>query len=111
MKLKYVNQLNSYELGELYSVFMAQYCGFKVEHLDVIKSIYTITFKGSYYALDDDDNEILLEDSFEVNDYGVLSNAVGFGYVFYLTKFMRKFMFNKFGKPYMEDCFWNDCRG
>lgn len=27
------------------------------------------------------------------------------------TKKYRKFMLNKFGKQYMEDCFWNDFGG
>lgn len=108
MKLKYANQLTENELGELYSEFIKKYCGFKVEQLDVIKDDYTIVLVGSYYALDVDNNEALFYDSFEINDYGEIDNLFGFGYDTELTKIMRKFMLNKFGKQYMEDCFWSD---
>lgn len=110
MKLKYINQLTDNELGELYSAFIKKYCGFKVEQLDAFKGD-TIVLEGSYYALDADNVETLFDDGFEINDYGVLSNDIGFGYNVELTKIMRKFMLNKFGKQYMEDCFWNDFGG
>lgn len=111
MKLKYVNQLTNYELGELYSAFIKKYCGFKVEQLDALKGTFTIALEGSYYALDADNTETLFDDSFEISDYGVLSNDFGFGYNAGLTKILRKFMLNKFGKQYMEDCFWNEFGG
>lgn len=108
MTMKYINQLTDYELGELYSAFIKKYCGFKIEQLDAFKGDYTIVLEGSYYALDADNAETLFDDGFEINDYGVLSNDIGFGYNVELTKIMRKFMLNKFGKQYMEDCFWSD---
>lgn len=111
MKLKYINQLTDDELGELYSEFIKQYCGFKIEQLDALKGDFTIILGGSYYALDADNNKTLFDDVFEINDYGVLSNDTGFGYNAELTKILRKLMLNGFGKRYMEDCFWNDFGG
>ena len=111
MELKYINQLTDDELSELYAAFIKNYGGFMVEQLDAFKGDYTIVLEGSYYALDADDNKTLFDDGFELNDYGVLSNTIGFGYNVELTKIMRKLMLNKFGKQYMEDCFWNDCDG
>lgn len=110
MKLKYINQLTDDELGELYSEFIKKYGGFQVEQLDTFGK-YTIILEGSYYALDADNNKTLFDDSFEINDYGVLSNTVGFGYNAELTKILRKLMLNGFGKQYMEDCFWYDFGG
>lgn len=111
MKLKYANQLTDYELGELCHALFAKYCGFKIEQLVAFKDNYTIVLEILCYALDVDNNETLFHDGFELNDYGVLSNDIGFGYNVELTKIMRKFMLNKFGKSYMENCFWNDFGG
>lgn len=109
--MKYINQLTDYELSELYSAFIKKYCGFKVEHLVALKDDYTIVLVGSYYVLDADNNETMFDDSFEINDYGELDNLFGFGYDAGLTKIMRKLMLNKFGKQYLEDCFWSDFGG
>lgn len=111
MKLKYINQLTDDELGELYSAFVKKYCGFKAKHLVVLKNDYTIVLVGSYYVLDADNNETMLDDSFEINDYGESDYDFEYSYDTELTKIMRKFMLNKFGKQYMEDCFWNDFVG
>ena len=111
MKLKYANQLTEYELYELYSAFIENYGGFKVEPFGAFQGVFTIVLGGSYYALDADNNKTLFDGIFEINDYGVLSNDIGFGYNNELTKVLRKFMLNKFGKPYMKDCFWNDFGG
>ena len=113
MELKYANQLTGYELCELHSAFIENYGGFKVEPIGAIQGVSTINLNGCYYVLDDDNNETLFDDGFEINDYGVLSNTVGFGFGYNagLTKILRKFMLNKFGKQYMEDCFWNDFGG
>ena len=111
MKLKYANQLTEYELGELCSAFIETYGGFKIEPIEAYVGAFTIDLSGCYYDLDDDKAETLLYDSFEINDYGVLDNTFGFGYNIELTKILRKFMLNKFGKPYMKDCFWYDFGG
>lgn len=111
MKLKYVNQLSGYELCELYSAFIENYGGFKVEPIGAIQGVYTVDLNGFYHDLDDDNAETKLHEIFEINDYGVLDNTFGFGYNIELTKILRKFMLNKFGKPYMKDCFWNDFGG
>ena len=112
MKLKYANQLTNYNFGELYSAFIKTYGDFKMKHAIIIKDSFTITLKGSYYAVDTDGDETIYNDSFELNDYGVFSDGFGlFDYNAELTKIFRKFMLNKFGKQYMEDCFWNDYGG
>lgn len=108
MKLKYANQLTDYELGELYSAFIKTYDGFKAEQLDALKGDFTIILGGSYYALDADNNKTLFYDVFEINDYGVLDCDFEYDYDIGLTKILREFMLNKFGKQYMEDCFWHD---
>lgn len=115
MKLKYINQLTDDELGELYSEFIKKYGGFQVEQLDVQKDNFNITFDGSYYALDDDNVKTLFDGSFAINDYGVVDNDYDafdddfeYGYDVGVTKVLREFMLNKFGKQYMEDCFWHD---
>jgi hypothetical protein len=46
MTMKYVNQLTDDELGELYSEFIKQYCGFKIEQLDALKGDFTIILGG-----------------------------------------------------------------
>ena len=115
MKLKYANQLTDYELGELYSAFIKTYDGFKAEQPDVHKDNFNITFDGSYYALDDDNVKTLFDDSLAINDYGVVDNDYDvfdydfeYSYDIGLTKILREFMLKKFGKQYMEDCFWHD---
>lgn len=112
MKLKYANQLTNYNFGELYSAFIKTYGDFKIKHAIIIKDNLTITLKGSYYAVDVDSDGTVYNDSFELNDYGVFSEGFElFDYNAELTKIFRKFMLNKFGKQYMEDCFWNDFGG
>lgn len=111
MKLKYINQLTDDELGELYSEFIKQYYGFKIEQLDALKGDFAIILEGSYYALDPDNNKTLSDDVFEINDYGVLDCDFEYDYDIGLTKILREFMLNRFGKQYMEDCFWHDFGG
>lgn len=108
MALKYANQLTGYEPCILYLTIIKQYGGFKSNPIRAYRKDSTIAFDSSYYVLDDDNAETLLNGRFEIDDYGVLSNTVGFGYNAELTKILRKFMLNKFGKQYMEDCFWHD---
>lgn len=111
MKMKYINQLTDDELKKLYAAFIKNYGEFEVKWLDVFKDYPTITLDGSYCALNADNAETLFA-YFEINDYGVFSNDNNdidwFGYDVELTKIMRKFMLNKFGKQYLEDCFWSD---
>lgn len=109
MKLKYANQLTGYELCELYLTIIKQYGGFESNPIHAYRNDFTITFDSSYYALDDDNAKTLLDGRFEIDDYGVLSSKFRFGYNVELTKVLRKFMLNKFGKQYVLDCFWNDC--
>lgn len=108
MKLKYADQLTGYELCILYLTIIKQYGGFKSNPIRAYRKDFTIIFDSSYYVLDDDNAETLLDGNFEIDDYGVLSNDCKFGYNIELTKILREFMLNKFGKQYMEDCFWND---
>ena len=118
MALKYINQLTDDELGVLYWAFIESYGGFQVEQPNVHKDNFNITFDGSYYTLDDDNVKTLFDGSFVINDYGVVDNDYDVfdydfenGYDVGLTKILRVFMLNKFGKQYMEDCFWNDFGG
>ena len=108
MKMKYANQLTNSELGDLFSAFVKTYGDFKAKHVVIIKDSLTVVLKGSYYAVDDDNDETLYNDVFEINDYGELDNTFGFDYNGELTKIVRKLMLKKFGEPYMKDCFWND---
>lgn len=118
MKLKYANQLTENELDELYSAFIKSYGGFQAEQPDVHKDNFNITFDGSYYVLNDDNVKTLFDGSFTINDYGVVHNDYDafdddfeYGYDVGVTKVLREFMLNKFGKQYMKDCFWNDFGG
>lgn len=101
--MKYLSQLSHDEIKNL---FVALNNG--------VGKTYTVTLEDSIDFRGNPSMKLVGQSpkggfvSYELDDYTINSSMGNYKQEVKLTKIMRKFMLNKFGKQYVEDCFWSD---
>lgn len=101
--MKYLSQLNNDEIKDL---FVALNKG--------VGKTYTVTLEDSIDFRGISSMELVGQSpkggfvSYELDDYTLNSSMGNYKQEVKLTRILRSFMLDKFGKQYIEDCFWNN---
>lgn len=101
--MKYLSQLNNDEIKDL---FVALNKG--------VGKTYTVTLEDSIDFRGISSMELVGQSpkggfvSYELDDYALNSSMGNYKQEVKLTRILRSFMLDKFGKQYIEDCFWNN---
>ncbi len=101
--MKYLSQLSHDEIKDL---FVALNKG--------VGKTYTVTLEDSIDFRGISSMELVGQSSkggfvsYELDDYALNSSMGNYKQEVKLTRILRSFMLNKFGKQYIEDCFWNN---
>ena len=99
--MKYLSQLSHDEIKNL---FVALNNG--------VGKTYTVTLEDSIDFRGNPSMELVGQSlkggfvSYELDDYTINSSMGNYKQEVKLTRILREFMLNEFGKQYMEDCFW-----
>lgn len=99
--MKYLSQLSYDEIKDL---FVALNKG--------VGKTYTVTLEDSIDFRGNPSMELVGQSPkgvfiyYELDDYTLNSSMGNYKQEVKLTRILRKFMLNKFGKQYVEDCFW-----
>lgn len=99
--MKYLSQLNHDEIKDL---FVALNKG--------VGKTYTVALEDSIDFRGNPSMELIGQSpkggfvSYELDDYTLNSSMGNYKQEVKLTRILRSFMLNKFGKQYLEDCFW-----
>lgn len=104
--MKYLSQLSHDEIKDL---FVALNKG--------VGKTYTVALEDSIDFRGNPSMELIGQSpkggfvSYELDDYTINSSMGNYKQEVKLTRILRSFMLDKFGKQYVEDCFWNHLEG